>query len=373
MNITIRATQEITACQTVWDEMLPPQHQLRSRHLLALEQSAIEDLQVNYVLVFVNQQPVGLLYLQQFQFQHKHLNFKSNQTLLSKLIKTVLPAQLPLLVCGHLFRINFEGFYFKNPNHQPLLFKAIELFIQQNKKERPCGIMLKDCKDVLIEQSFRAAGYHFFSGDVTMEISRKLHWLSFDDYLHNLKKDYHKRAKKILHAFGEVVQRELNAAAILQQSEAIEKLYWNVVNKQTIKLGTVNARYFYALKNDLQENFELHALYQKETMIGFYTFIFYENEMETHYIGMDYDANKTFKIYFNILFLGIKKMITRRDNKMELGRTAKEAKANLGALPKQIFNYIKVSNPIIKIGLRYFLKKFNEAESQSQQIRNLFK
>ena len=373
MNLTIKIVKQISQCHTPWDELLPPQHHLQSRHLLAFEQSFIDDIEHNYVQVFISNKLIGLLYLQQFRFQHKHLNFKSNQTALSKLIKIILPVQLPLLVCGHLFRINFPGFYFKNPSHQSLLFDTIKLFIRQNKKDKPCGIMIKDCNDVFIEQSCRLQGYHFFNGDVTMELSRRDHWYSFDDYLNDLKKDYLKRAKKILRSFEGIDKKELGAAEILEQSAAIEKLYWNVVNKQTIKLGTVNARYFYELKKDLQEGFEFHALYHNGGMIGFYTFIFYENEMETHYIGLDYDANKTFKIYFNILFFGIQKMIACRDTKLELGRTAREAKANLGAMPKQIFNYIKVGNPIVKIALNYFLKKFNKKEAPSLIGRNPLK
>ena len=108
-------------------------------------------------------------------------------------------------------------------------------------------------------------------------------------------------------------------------------------------------------------------------MVGFYTFIFYAKEMETHYIGLDYEANKKYNLYFNILFAGVKKMIQREDNKMELGRTAREAKANLGARPKQIFNYIKVSNPFVKVTLNYFLKKFNQAENNPKTNRNPLK
>lgn len=95
--------------------------------------------------------------------------------------------------------------------------------------------------------------------------------------------------------------------------------------------------------------------------------------METHYIGLDYEANKNLKIYFNILFLGIKKMIEQRDNKLELGRTAKEAKANLGAVPRQIFNYIKINNPLVKITLNYFLKRFNNVENKVVINRNPLK
>lgn len=332
----------------------------------------MDDILNNYVQVFRERELVGLLYLQQFSFGHKHLNFRSDQAGIAKLIRFILPARLPILVCGHLFRINFPGFYFKDAADQSMLVNAIELFIQKQ-RNRPCGIMIKDCNEAFIEQKCQLSGYSFFDGDVTMELARRPHWHTFEDYLADLKKDYFKRAKKVLAAFETIEHRELTAEDIQAQAAAIDKLYWNVVDKQSVKLGTINTAYFYELKKDLQQNFEFHALYQQGTMVGFYTFIFYQQEMETHYIGLDYEANKKAKLYFNILFTSVKKMIERKDDKLELGRTAREAKANLGAMPRQVFNYIKVSNPLIRMALNHFLKRFNVAENKSMANRNPLK
>jgi hypothetical protein len=296
-----------------------------------------------------------------------------DQRILSRLIDIFMPAQLPILVCGHLFRINFQGFYFKHPAHHLLVLDAIELFIRQNKNCKPAGIMIKDCSEVFVEQNCSLFGYKFFNGDVTMEIVRRQHWLTFNDYLKDLNKKYLQRAKKIIQAFEGIETIEFNAEEILNQSATINKLYWNVVNKQTVKLGTINTQYFYELKKDLQQNFEFYALYKNEQMIGFYTFIFYENDMETHYIGLDYEANKLHKIYFNILFLGIAKMIGCQYNTLELGRTAREAKTSAGGLPKQIFNYIRAKNILVKITLNYFLKRFNKSEDQHQISRSPLK
>ena len=371
LNIHITIAKNISACANNWDDFLPKGHHLKSRHLLAFENAKVDDVENNYVQVFLKDKLIGLLYLQQFSFQHKHLNFGNGSATTAKLIKCFLPATLSILVCGHLFRINYQGFYFKEPAHRQLVFDAVKLFTQQNGK--PAGIIIKDCNEVFIEQSCRLWGYRFFSGDVTMEISRRPEWFSFDDYINGLHKNYRQRAKKIMAAFSYVETKELNADEIEANAAVINQLYWNVVNKQTIKLGTVNNRYFYELKKDLATCFEFHALYAEGRMIGFYTFIFYEKEMETHFIGIDYEANNKYKIYFNILFLGIKKMIERRFEKLELGRTARDAKANTGALPRQVFNYIKVKNPLADITLRHFLNRFNKAENKNLSNRNPFK
>ena len=372
MKISIVITKNIIDFGNTWNELLPPNHHLQSCHLLAFEKSYIEDIETNYIQVYLKEKLIGVVYLQRFVFQHKHLNFNNDKQFKSKLIKLFLPKCLPLLVCGHLFRINFQGFYFKNELLNSLVFDAIEMFKKQS-RYTPIGIVIKDCTDVFVEQQSKLLGYHFFGGDVTMEIHRRPHWNSFDAYLKDLHKKYLQRAKKIIKAFDGIEQKIFSAKEIIENKVAIEKLYWNVVNKQTIKLGTINANYFYELKNDLKENFEFHALYKNKVMVGFYTFIFYEMEMETHFIGLDYEENKTHSIYFNILFLGIQKMIDRQYNKLELGRTAKEAKVNVGALPKQIFNYINVKNRLAKFTLNYFLKRFNAVEDNKQMERNPLK
>ena len=373
LNINITITKNISACANNWDGFLPEGHHLKSRHLLAFENAKVDDIENNYVQVFLKDKLIGLLYLQQFSFQHKHLNFGNGSATTAKLIKCFLPKQLTILVCGHLFRINFQGFYFKDAAHRQLVFDAVKLFTQQNGNGKPAGIIIKDCNEVFIEQSCKFWGYRFFSGDVTMEMIRRQQWLLFDDYINSLHKNYRQRAKKIMAAFSPVQVKELNAEEIESNAVIINELYWNVVNKQTVKLGTVNAGYFYEMKKDLDNCFEFHALYAEEKMIGFYTFIFYEKEMETHFIGMDYEANNKYKIYFNILFAGIQKMIERRFEKLELGRTAREAKANAGALPRQVFNYIKVKNPLADITLRHFLNRFNKAENSSLTKRNPLK
>ncbi len=374
LNIQLKIDKNIASCNEMWDDFLPENHHLKSCHLQAFENANIEDVENFYIQIIQKNKLIGLLYLQQFQFQHKHLNFNGNQQILSFLIKVLLPAKIPLLVCGHLFRINFQGFYFKKADHKSLVFDAVKLFTKQSKYCTPKGIIVKDCEDVFIEQKCKLFGYHFFNGDVTMELQRRAHWKSFNDYLADLNKKYLQRAKKILLAIEGIEIMELKLEQIINEANSINRLYLNVLSKQTVKLGIINANYFVELKRDLGNKFEFHALYKNNRMLGFYTFIFYEsNKMETHYIGLDYEENKKHQIYFNILFKGVQKMIDGQYNNLELGRTARDAKANIGANPKQIFNYISVRNPLMKITLNHFLNKFNRIENMNPVSRSPLK
>lgn len=372
MKISITIANQVNSIQQSWDAFLPAAHHLESRHLQAFENAGIENIQCNYIQVFLQNELIGILYLQQFSFEHQHLNFNSNPTLSLKLLQFILPARIPVLICGHLFRINFEGYYFKDETQQSYLFEAIDLFCRQS-RYKPRGIIIKDCTGNFRQKDCRLFNYRYFDGDVTMEISRKPEWLRFEDYTSSLKKDYRQRAKKIRHNFDGICTKELTAGEIREQAAIIEQLYWNVVNRQTVKLGTINAAYLYELKKDLQKDFEFHAMYRNGQMVGFYTFIFYKESMETHFIGLDYEVNKSHNLYFNILFISIRKMIEQQCELLELGRTGREAKANAGALPRQVFNYIKVNNLLVDLTINFFRKRFNSIANYNLAERTVFK
>jgi hypothetical protein len=372
LKLTIKINNSVSDCADAWDVLLPEQHHLQSKNLSAFEAANIADISCCYLQVFLNNIPCGVVYLQQFNFKLKHINFSQQKKWWFHCVKMLLPNQIPLLICGHLFRIGFEGYYFTNAANNYLVFDAIEQYLAST-AIKPWGVLVKDCKTIFDAPHYNKYNYVYFDGDVTMELQCKPNWLNFDDYLNQLTKKYKQRAKKILQALDEIEDCILNADEINVNTPAIEKLYWNVVNKQNVKLGTVNAKYFIALQQNLGNNFEFHALYKNNIMVGFYTFIFYGTEMETHFIGLDYEANITNKLYFNILFLAVKKMIEGNYAKCELGRTAKEAKANAGAQPKQVVNYVNSRNMIVRYLLNYFLRQFNTGESYGALERSPFK
>lgn len=371
MTITYKIITTVSELNNDWDRFLPTHHHLSKNNLGIVENANLDNLNYRYVYAYKDDALIGIAYFQVFNFNYRHINFKQENCLRSKFVQFILPKNFPLLICGNLFRINQQGFYFANAENNDLIFEAIDV-IKKSFPKKPCGILLKDCITPITESLLKKFKFNFFSSDVTMEFTNN-NWQGFDDYLKALTKKYRKRAIKILDHFSPLIVKELDADEIIANQKNIDLLYWNVVNKQTIKLGTINTTYFYNLKIILKDKFEFHALYLDDKMVGFYTYIFYEKQMETHYIGLDYVVNYTHNTYFALLFLGAKKMIEKGFTTLELGRTAKEAKANLGAAPKQIYNYIYIKNRLANIALQLILKRFNSEENDKKINRNPFK
>ena len=137
------------------------------------------------------------------------------------------------------------------------------------------------------------------------------------------------------------------------------RLYNNIVDEQTITLGRLNAAYFIQMKSLMPDTFRVYGYFKDEQLIAFSSQIDYpeKNSMEIHYIGLDYQYNQTHNLYFNILFDGICCAMQRGFKTLEMGRTAKEAKANTGAVAVENFNYIWIKPGILRV-VFYFLNNW---------------
>jgi hypothetical protein len=132
LKIIIRIFKKIAECSDTWDDFLPASHHLKSRHLESLEKACINNIECNYLQVYSKDQLVGLVYLQKFMFTHEHLNFEQPPAFLSATLNFLLPKQLSILVCGNLFRVDFQGFYFKVPERPTMAVEAIKLYLELN-------------------------------------------------------------------------------------------------------------------------------------------------------------------------------------------------------------------------------------------------
>lgn len=352
-----------------WNGSLPKEHHLCAEALALIENSGIEDFNYYYVIIKRANEVVGLAYFQLLTLKSKYLNLFEQRPLWNSMVQKITPNCVTILTCGNLFRIDQPCFYFLNKADESLIFYLFDDVVKDNKIRKIGAYLLKDCNHLIDIKN----GFVSFGEDVTMELSRRNEWLNYHDYLNSLSKKYRKRLLKIEQHFEGCSARNLTLDEIKENAATIESLYWNVVNKQVVKLGAVNAEYFYQLKLYYGERFELHFIEKDNEVIGFFTYIFYDSHMETNYIGLDYRYNEEHQTYLNILRLSTAAMIDKKFSTLELGRTAKVAKTNMGAEPKPILNFIKIRNRFARICLNVVLKRFNKQDKADKTIRNPFK
>jgi hypothetical protein len=359
-----------------WLEFLPEQHHLVSDDVLAIENSHLSDIQVKYIDLYKDNVWIGVAYLQCLNFNTKHYKNKTFEHPLFEPIKNCLIGRkVQFLICGNLFRVKFQGFYFKDKVQRPLIFDYLSILKKQlNQNGSYCGILLKDCSRTFTTEQCSLTAFKPFRNDLTMELVLR-EWHTFEDYCQDLTRKYRQRAFKIRKALEGIEVRELGLEEINQYADRLIELYQNIVKEQSITLGVLNAQYFVQMKALKPNNFRVYGYFRANELVAFSSQIDYpaKNSMEIHYIGLDYQYNQTHQLYFNILFDGICCAMQRGYKKLEMGRTAKEAKANTGATAIENFNYIWIKPGILRVVFYFLNQWYAQNIGDNWQERHPFK
>lgn len=278
-----------------------------------------------------------------------------------------------LLICGNFLRIDETGVYY-----DPLRTNAVSVFSALDEFFKtvhpyPHAILIKDWDQSLDVGWVEQFKFHPWSSDLTMKLDISSSWNDFEDYITALRHHYAQRARKARKQFFAITRKELSLAEIETFAPKLDWLYMEVVKRQTVRLMLVNEKYFVQMKKTYADSFKIFGYFFKNDLIGFSSNILYEERWELHYIGIDYAFNEKHWLYFNMLFDAIADAIAAKKKELELGRTAREAKASLGARPVYFKSYLRVRGTIPGIIIKFLNKNFSKSAGQAWESRNPFR
>ncbi|MBI1194100.1 MAG: hypothetical protein GC205_13155 [Bacteroidetes bacterium] len=212
-------------------------------------------------------------------------------------------------------------------------------------------------------------GFHRVPAEPDMTMPLLPEWSSFDHYLESLQSKYRVRARRIMRATEPLLRVELDAAGIRRELDAFNGLYRNVVQQAGFNLETLHEQYFPRMKESFGDAFRFVAWYQAADSasvnhnssngmepaqlpvgfrpigfrpigfrpvgfrpVGFHTALSRDGVLHAHFIGLDYEANATYKLYPAMLYDYLQLGLDMRCRMLHLGRTAPEIKSTLGAV-----------------------------------------
>jgi hypothetical protein len=376
LDTVIKVHENIEVVAEIWQSIVPEGHPLEYQRLLAIQHSLHNQFNFYYITIEdEHKQLIGVQYFQYLPFRAAYFDsvLKRN-VLLRNLEKYVVGERFRMLICGSLFSVNAPGYYFANEQYDPikkgeLLKKGAAEIMRISKK---CELIFKDV-DSILENYFNKSEFHAFNDDVTMTMPIRSEWNSLNDYIASLKHKYAQRARKILKAATVLERINLSADQIHSQSTVINTLFNQVVQKQNIRLGIPDAGYFYEMKRHKPDSFQFYGYFLENSMVAFSTYFIQHHSNELHYIGVDYELNKKHYLYFNILFDGISRAIDHKTACLELGRTAREAKAVVGAEPVAFKSYISFSSSLSKWIYTKLKARFQHTTELNLKDRHPFK
>ncbi len=349
-SVEVRLFTDSEALPAEWNRLIPAVHFLQSQQLKVAEQSSLPDISFSYALVSDNNIPVlaAGFQLLQLKTKHVHHNMVEPWKYVAWQLYTGV-ARPKLLVSGHLFRHDVDSVFCAGgiPGYD----------IYTYYKEAIDAAMRKSCASAVLIKDMPARLDKYFCNyepqymrlrnDISMEMDVSPDWQTMDDYVHALKHKYAQRYRKISERWHELNIRELASTEVVQHKEELFALYRQVSDHQRVRIGLLSADFIPMLQQ--QDNrLKVWGIYEQGKLIGFFSAWVYEDRFDMFYIGFDYEKNKEYNLYFNILFFAIEQAIHYQKPKLILGRTALDAKARLGCKPRYLSTFLYIKNSIVR-------------------------
>ncbi len=344
-----------------WKSITSPDSHLRPEMLFLFEKAQPLDLHFRYLFIYPedpNAKLCGVIYFQLLQFNHRNFYF-SRKSLIHRLALLILRfSSFRVLLAGCLFSVDFSPLSFDQKLVTPDLI--LDILGIYSKIEKYDILVLKDLPQNFNQSLLADKGFDPFETDLTMQLEINPNWKSLSDYEKALTHKYAQRLRKVLKQGSSVVRHEISQDEFNIHRFRIKELFHQVSEKQTVRMGIIDDVYFEELFKALGLDFKMTGYFLNNKLIAFASYVLYPNKLELHYIGIDYKYNPEYALYFNILFDGINMAILQSKPSLELGRTAREAKAVVGCHPIYFNDFIKVRNRQIKWMLDLLNKYFNK-------------
>ncbi len=339
-----------------WDDLANNNIFLSSDYLEILEKSAPENMICHYIGFFRAKELVGIA-LSQFLDLIKLESFGERD----KCIKTSIRNSLFKNFCSHVLIIGNNMLTGQNAyafsdridkNTALLCLKTASKKLETIFKNKGQKIHITTFKDFPQEETeiFQKAGfedYFQFSTQPNMLFAIPTHLKTEQDYIHALSKKYRDQYKRARKKAEKVVKIKMHLKDIIKHEETIYDLYFHVAKNAHFNTFFLAKNHFRSLKEILKDQFLFYGYFLDEKLIGFNTIIKNGEVMDTYFLGYDESIQREKMLYLNMLYDIIAYSINKGFKEIVFARTALEIKSAVGAKPKEMFGYMKHSNPIL--------------------------
>ena len=382
---TFKIYKTVNKLPKLWDGLTAHDIFLQKKYLIALEQASPKNIQFYYIAIFEDETLLGIAIVQRVQLYLKDMFRISKVSCFKDFLKDSVSKIIKgnILVVGNLMHTGQHGIYFNqnkidfdtflNLVYEALM--ALKKDIKSSDKKTIRAVIFKDYfQDDFIhleKKFFNFKKLQKISVQPNMVLAVNPYWLSFNDYFLSLNKKYKLRYKRARKKLGNIISKELLLEAILEHENTLYNLYLNVSNNAAFNTFILPKKHFYNLKLELGDQFKVFGYFLDNELVGFYTLILNNNQLETYFLGY-YEAHQyPNQLYLNMLYDMLQFGIENKFANIVYARTAMEIKSSVGAKPKPMSVYIKHTNGILNAILKQLFKLMNP--KQDWEERHPFK
>lgn len=352
---------------------------LKKKYLQVTELLHEDTVSFRYVLVYKKNEPVLIAYFQINDFTADvfgdmvQLQLNDIQSKRAKLFEHYLDHKkdsvvMRLVTCGNNFISGEHAFA-----HNKLINKkqACDLMSQVTDaigksvklRGKISAMLVKDFyKDCLPKSPIFNDKFMEFSVEPNMSVTIPENVSGLADYVALFSKKYRNRAKNIFKHKENIEVKELVLEDIKKHNASVYSLYEKVFMNAKFKLVKLSYDYFTEMKRLFPKEFIVYGFFKDSELVAFNSSILLEETLEAHFIGFNYELNKEFELYQNLLYHFIELAIIHKKKVVGMGRTASEIKSTAGAKANELVCYIKPQNTVSKVILKPFISFLQPTE-----------
>lgn len=356
--------RSIEAAGTDWDAAAPGHDIfLQREYLSVLEHNPPVGMRFGYLVFYKGTEPLGVALVQIKYFKgDEHFNETEPPTKdpcfftgLAQWLKRRVAGKISadILVCGNLLLTGEHGYWFdytriSTDQAAVLLEEALQMIVRNanGAGERMPVVLVKDLVPAQRNQGQHLVRKGYVEFEIQPSMILPLPFRDFEEYLAAMSTKYRTRAKRAFKKAQSLVKKELSLAEIQQELPRMYALYKDIANNAGFNMVDLNVSYLPALKRDMPGHFRLFGYYQEDRLLAFYTVIQNGEELEAHFLGYDKHVNHEVQLYLNILYDIVRLGIEAGCQRVVFARTALEIKSSVGAVPHDLYCYLRHQNPL---------------------------
>jgi Acetyltransferase (GNAT) domain len=356
--------RSIDAAGKDWDVAAPLSDIFLQRdYLRILEENPPLGMRFVYLVFYKNNAPFGIAYCQIHLFKGDSniqvLSAEENKEECLKVITNKVKKWVAgkvtadTLICGNMLLTGEHAYHFDYQHITPsnavvLMDNAFHSVIAEFKKigiNMP-AVLVKELSENQADQREKLLENGFVPFEIQPNMVMDLTWDSFDRYILAMSTKYRTRYKAAPKKLGTVEKRELTLEDMQRENDFMYAQYLEIANNAGFNMVQLHKNYMLALKRDFSAFFTIIGYFLEDKLIGYFTTIKNGDELEAHFIGFDQSLNKEYQIYQNMLYDIVKQGFDKSVHRVVFARTALEIKSTVGAVPENLYLYLRHQNKL---------------------------
>lgn len=350
---------------------------LQYDHLLALEDRMRASMDFRYVIYYnASNRPVGVACFQAVDVVDRSSAYGDKLCRMGKRVGNHMfeDRSIRCLVSGNVFHTGDHGSHFIGGITEEQRIATVSDTISRLVKAatfrgKPSAMVVKD-----IERGLSAAlngnlpsSYHLLRTDANMLMDLDPAWKTMAEYEQALNAKARTRLKSVMKKSASLRVSSVEVEAIEASTRRMQELYDAVIARSPFVMGQLNMAVYADWKRQNKEALRVLSYELDGQLVGFSTAFINGDTLDAHYVGLDHALNERHAIYQRMLIDHLECAIRWRSKRINFGRTAEQAKSNLGALPHDMHFLVRHRNPVANKLIGPMLRSVKPAEFELRE------